>query len=560
MTKADTEERDGRVLLLTPTGRDADLTWRYLSEVGIAVEVCAGMEELCEKWAEGAGAALIAEEALSQEDTRRLLDTLDKQPAWSDFPLVVLTRGGETTPVETEALKSLGNALNVTLVERPTRIITILSAVRSALRARRRQYEVRAHLDAERLAQEEHARLLEEAVAARAEAEAVNRAKDIFLATLSHELRTPLTAIVGWVHILRVTQQDGEGVRHGLEVIERNAEAQHQLIRDLLDVSRIITGKLRLDTRQMELAPVIEAAIDSVRQAADAKNIRLGTEFDEETDLVTGDPDRLQQVVWNLLSNAIKFTPKGGEVGVSVGREGSDVCIRVSDTGQGITAAFLPHVFERFRQFDGSTTREHGGLGLGLAIVRHLVEQHGGRVFAESAGEQRGATFTISLPIAAVNARVGSGEGAEPRTSKGAAEVSASALGGVRVLVVDDQPDARELLALVLGQAGAEVLTASTVEGALELLERDEVGVLVSDVGMPGEDGYSLVGRVRALTDGRRARIPAVALTAYASEEDRRCALDAGFDVHVVKPVEPSVLVSVIADLAARDALATSRE
>ncbi len=560
MKKADTQERDGRVLLLTPTGRDADLTGRYLSGVGIAVEVCAGMEEFCEKCAEGAGAALIAEEALSRENTRRLLDALDKQPAWSDFPLVVLTSGGETTPIESEALKSLGDALNVTLVERPTRVITILSAVRSALRARRRQYEVRAHLAAEQLAQEERARLLEEAVAARAEAEAVNRAKDVFLATLSHELRTPLTAIIGWVHILRVTQQDGEGARHGLEVIERNAEAQHQLIRDLLDVSRIITGKLRLDTKQIELAPVVEAAIDSVRQAADAKNIRLGTEFDDETDLVTGDPDRLQQVVWNLLSNAIKFTPKGGNVGVSVGREGSDVCIKVSDTGQGIPSSFLPHVFERFRQFDGSTTREHGGLGLGLAIVRHLVEQHGGHVSAESAGEQRGATFTVSLPVAAVNARLESNEGVEPHSSKRGSDVSKSALGGVRVLVVDDQPDARELLALVLGQAGAEVLTAATAAGALELLERDEVAVLVSDVGMPGEDGYSLVGRVRALTGGRSARIPAVALTAYASDEDRQCALDAGFDVHVIKPVEPAVLVSVIADLVARDALAASRE
>ncbi|HEX7956708.1 MAG TPA: HAMP domain-containing sensor histidine kinase, partial [Pyrinomonadaceae bacterium] len=402
MNKAETEERDGRVLLLTPTGRDADLTGRYLSGVGIPVEVCAGMAELCEKCLEGAGAALVAEEALSPENTRRLLDTLGEQPAWSDLPLVVLTSRSETTPGAADALKSLGDAWNVTLVERPTRVITVLSAVRSALRARRRQYEVRAHLAAERLAQEERARLLEEALAARAQAEEVNRAKDVFLATLSHELRTPLTAILGWVHILSAPGQDAEVMRHGLEVIGRNAEAQHQLIRDLLDVSRIITGKLRLDTRQLELAPVIEAAIESVRQAADAKNIRLGAEFGDETDLVTGDPDRLQQVVWNLLSNAIKFTPKGGDVGVRLGREGSDVFIRVSDTGQGIPEEFLPHVFERFRQQDGSTTREQGGLGLGLAIVRHLVEQHGGHVSAESAGEQRGATFTISLPVAAV--------------------------------------------------------------------------------------------------------------------------------------------------------------
>ena len=544
--KADTEEQDGRVLLLTPTGRDADLTGRYLSGVGIPVEVCAGMEELCEKCAEGAGAALVAEEALSPENTWRLLDTLNRQPAWSDFPLVVLTSRNETTPGGADALKSLGEAWNVTLVERPTRVITVLSAVRSALRARRRQYEVRAHLVAERLAQEERARLLEEAVAARAEAEAVNRAKDVFLATLSHELRTPLTAILGWVHIMSSPGQDGEVSRHGLEVIARNAQAQYQLIRDLLDVSSIITGKLRLETRQLELAPVVEAAIDSVRQAADAKNIRLGTQFDDETDLVTGDPDRLQQVVWNLLSNAIKFTPKGGSVGVRVGREGSDVFIRVRDTGRGIAAEFLPHVFERFRQQDGSTTREQGGLGLGLAIVRHLVEQHGGRVSAESAGERLGSTFTIKLPVAAVRgAAVGKGAERPPNPSASNRE---AALRGVRVLVVDDQPDARELLAIVLGGAGAEVSTAESAAEALEVLRLEGADVLVSDVGMPVEDGYTLVGRVRSLATGP---IPAVALTAYAAEEDRLSALAAGFDAHVAKPVEPAELVSVIAGLVA---------
>jgi signal transduction histidine kinase/CheY-like chemotaxis protein len=547
MTNADPNDADGRVLLLTPTGRDADLTGRYLSGAGVGVEVCAGMGELCEKWLEGAGAALIAEEALSPENTRLLLDSLARQPAWSDFPLVVLTGGGETAPGDTGALKSLGDAANITLVERPTRVITVLSAVRASLRARRRQYEVRAHLAAERFAQEERARLLEEAVAARAEAEAVNRAKDVFLATLSHELRTPLTAILGWARMLRGAGLDAAVARRGLEVIERNAEAQHQLIRDLLDVSRIISGKLRLETRQLGLAPVVEAALDSVRQAADAKDIRLGAEFAGETGLVTGDPDRLQQVVWNLLSNAIKFTPKGGAVGVRVEREGSDVLVRVSDTGQGIAPEFLPYVFDRFRQADGSTTREHGGLGLGLAIVRHLVEQHGGRVSAESAGEQRGSTFTISLPVAAVRAEEGRGIVAPP-PSHPLPGVGAPALGGVRVLVVDDQPDARELLAMVLGAAGAEVSTAGSAAEALETLRREQVDALVSDIGMPVEDGYSLVGRVRAQAPGL---VAAIALTAYASEDDRRRALAAGFDAHVAKPVEPAELVSVIAGLVA---------
>ncbi|HEX8723636.1 MAG TPA: hybrid sensor histidine kinase/response regulator [Pyrinomonadaceae bacterium] len=549
MTKAEDEARDGRVLLLTPTGRDADLTGRYLSAAGIAVEVCAGVEELCEKCREGAGAALIAEEALTPEGRRCLLDTLGAQPAWSDFPLVVLTAGGDEAAGDAGAFRSLGDAANVTLVERPTRVITILSAVRSALRARRRQYEVRAHLAAERLAQEERARLLEEAVAARAEAEAVNRAKDVFLATLSHELRTPLTAILGWVRLLRDAGVDARTGRHGLDVIERNAEAQYQLIRDLLDVSRIISGKLLLKTSQVGLAPIVEAALDSVRQAADAKAIRLGAEYDAETDLVTGDPDRLQQVVWNLLSNAIKFTPKGGEVGVRVERDGSDVCVRVSDTGQGIAPEFLPHVFERFRQQDGSTTREHGGLGLGLAIVRHLVEQHGGRVSAESGGDQHGSTFTFSLPVAAVKVPPEERESAASSASQATPAEAARALDGVRVLVVDDQPDARELLSLVLGRAGAQVSTASSAAEALEALRLREVDVLVSDIGMPVADGYALMGRVRDLAAGRARRTPSVALTAYASEEDQRRALAAGFDAHIPKPVEPAELVSLIAGL-----------
>ena len=549
MTKTEDEVRDGRVLLLTPTGRDADLTGRFLSAAGIPVDVCAGMEELCEKCRAGAGAALIAEEALTPENRRRLLDTLDGQPAWSDFPLVVLTGGEEASAGDAGELKSLGAAANVTLVERPTRVITVLSAVRSALRARRRQYEVRAHLAAERLAQEERARLLREAVAARAEAEAVNRAKDVFLATLSHELRTPLTAILGWARVLRDTGMDGESARHGLEVIERNAEAQHQLVRDLLDVSRIISGKLQLKTRRVGLAPIVEAALDSMRQAAAAKSIRLGAEYDDETDLVSGDPDRLQQVIWNLLSNAIKFTPKGGTVGVRVERYGSDVRVRVSDTGQGIAPEFLPHVFERFRQQDGSTTREHGGLGLGLAIVRHLVEQHGGRVTAESEGERRGSTFTINLPIAAVKAAPGEREPAGPPPSRTSPEDGPATLGGVRVLLVDDEPDARELLGMVLGWAGAEVSAAASAAEALELLRQKEVDVLVSDIGMPAADGYALIGRVREMTASRAGRTPAVALTAYASEEDRRRALAAGFDVHLPKPVEPAELISVIAGL-----------
>ncbi len=433
----------------------------------------------------------------------------------------------------------------MTLIERPTRVITLLSALRSALRARRRQYQVRHHLDAERRAQEA-------AVEARKQAEAANRAKDLFLATLSHELRTPLTAVLGWARMLRNIKMDDKTAHHGLEVIERNAEAQHQLIQDLLDVSRIITGKLRLDTRPVELRPVIEAAVDSVRQAAAARALELDVEFEPGADLVRGDPDRLQQVVWNLLSNAIKFTPKGGSIHVGLERQGSDVQIKVSDTGQGITPEFLPHVFERFRQEDGSTTRTHGGLGLGLAVVRHLVEQHGGTVAAESRGERQGATFTVSLPVMAVS------EAARPPAGEaGGAAVQPPPegerlLGGVRVLVVDDHPDARELLSLVLAQAGAEVLTAGSAGEALEAFARARPDVLLSDIGMPEEDGLTLLARVRLLTKAEGGATPAVALTAYATEEDRRRALDAGFAEHLPKPVEPAELVAVIAGLAGR--------
>lgn len=545
MEKLEPDTRDERVLILAPTGRDASLTERYLAEASITAEPCERMEELCAKLLSGAGAALISEEAFTPEALRCLVEALHQQAAWSDFPLVVLTSGAGASPDSLGKLKSLGEVGNVTLIERPTRVITLVTAIQSALRARRRQYQVRDHLEAEKQAQEA-------AVEARRQAEAANRAKDVFLATLSHELRTPLTAVLGWARLLRSTKMDEATAKHALEIIERNAESQNQLIQDLLDVSRIITGKLRLEVRPVELIPIIEAAVDSVQQAVEARAIDLNVEFETETDLVCGDPDRLQQVVWNLLSNAIKFTPKGGSVGVTLERQGSDVQIKVSDTGQGISPDFLPYVFERFRQADGSTTRAHGGLGLGLAVVRHLVEQHGGTVSAESAGEQQGATFTVNLPITAVS---------EPslKTESKAGEVASQAqtgdtglLCGVRVLLVDDQPDAREMITLALGYAGAEVVTAESAQAALETLAQRKLDVLVSDIGMPSEDGFTLIRQVRSLPAEDAGNIPAIALTAYATEEDRRLALAAGFQEHLAKPVEPAELVAAVASLAGR--------
>ncbi len=553
MTKLDAENADERVLILAPTGRDASLTNRYLSEAGVQGVTCSEIEELCRNLSQGAGAALISEEALTQEAMRCLVETLDEQPPWSDFPLIVLTSGGEDAPGNLSTLKLLGEASSMTLVERPTRVITLISAVRSALRARRRQYEVRTHLEAERKARDERTRLLDEAVEAREQAEASNRAKDIFLATLSHELRTPLTAVLGWARMLRSRKIDEATAEHGLQVIERNAESQNQMIQELLDVSRIVTGKLQLEVELMQLMPVIKAAVDSVQHAVEAKSIELDVNFETESALVTGDPERLQQVIWNLLSNAIKFTPKAGHIEVKLERYGSDVRIKVSDTGMGISPDFLPHVFERFRQADGSTTRAQGGLGLGLAVVRHIIEQHGGTVAAESEGEDRGSTFTVNLPVAAASTRAKKSQTADEQADAGGRDEQAIPLDGLRVLIVDDQPDARELLSMILNDAGAEVLTADSAAAAFELIGRAKPDVLVSDIGMPHEDGFSLISRIRSLPSAGSGKIPAISLTAYASLEDRQRSRDAGFDEHVVKPVEPSELIVVVARLAGRD-------
>ncbi|HEY1403375.1 MAG TPA: GAF domain-containing protein, partial [Pyrinomonadaceae bacterium] len=391
------------------------------------------------------------------------------------------------------------------------------------------------------------------------EAQEVNRLKDEFLATLSHELRTPLTAVLGWTRLLGTGQLDGETHKRALETIERNAQSQVQLIDDILDVSRIIRGKLRLDVRPAELAPIIESAVDSVRPAAEAKAIRLQVVLDPQAGRVSGDPDRLQQIVWNLLSNAIKFTPKEGRVQVLLARINSHIELTVSDTGQGIEKQFLPYVFDRFRQADPSTTRTHGGLGLGLAIVRHLVELHGGTVTAESEGAGQGTTFKVSLPLLIVHrSELASNSGehvvaAEHPTADVRRPLEfASDLEGLRVLLVEDEPDSREMLVVVLKQCRAEVRAVSNAHDALLQVESWRPDVLISDIEMPGEDGYTLIRKVRSLPPERGGKIPAAALTAYARAEDRMRALLAGFQLHVPKPVEPAELAAVVASLAGR--------
>ena len=391
---------------------------------------------------------------------------------------------------------------------------------------------------------------LESERAARGDAERTSRMKDDFLATLSHELRTPLNAIVGWSQILRAAPPSREDLAEGLEIIDRNARAQATIIEDLLDMSRIMSGKVLLDVQRLNLASVIEAALGTVRPAADAKGVRLHSVLDTKVDAVSGDPNRLQQVFWNLLSNAIKFTPKGGRVQVLLERVNSHVEVTISDTGMGISADFLPYVFDRFRQADATTTRRHGGLGLGLSIVKQLVELHGGTVSAKSGGENQGTTFTVSLPLLIVHHHPDA-DTAPPHRRHPAAGVSENAfndsrsrLRGIKVLVVDDEPDARALLRRLLGDCHAIVSSAASAREAFDLFGKDRPDVLISDIGMPDEDGYSFIRRIRALPSEQGGTVPALALTAYARTADRVKSVLAGFQLHLTKPVEPTEFTS----------------
>jgi PAS domain S-box-containing protein len=397
-------------------------------------------------------------------------------------------------------------------------------------------------------AEDERAQLLAREQEARAQAEAANRLKDEFLATLSHELRSPLNSMLGWIRLLNTRKFDEATSARAMETIERSARAQAQLVEDLLDVSRIIQGKLRLNVRPVDLAGVIQAAIDTVRPAAEAKEIQLQSFFDPGAGPVAGDSDRLQQVVWNLLSNAIKFTPKGGRVDVRLERVRSHIEITVTDTGQGINPNFVPFVFERFRQEDSSSTRPFNGLGLGLAIVRHLVELHGGTVYADSPGEGQGATFTVNLPLMPI-LLANDGEQVHPMAEGAVCFGNAPSLQGMRVVVVDDEADSRDYIIALLEQCGAQVIAAASAIEAIEAISREKADVLVSDIGMPEEDGYSLIRKIRALRAEQGGQIPAVALTAYARAEDRTQAIAAGFQMHISKPVEPAELATIVASL-----------
>jgi len=384
------------------------------------------------------------------------------------------------------------------------------------------------------------------------EAETASRLKDEFLATLSHELRTPLNAILGYSRLLQSGMMTADKRTQALNTVARNATALNQIVGDILDVSRIISGKIRLDVQAVDLPRVVSDAVDTLRPAADAKQIRLQTILDPRAAPISGDPDRLQQIVWNLLSNAVKFTPKQGVVQVRLERVNSHVEIVVSDNGSGISPDFLPHVFERFRQADSATTREHGGIGLGLAIVRHLVELHGGTIRAESGGRDTGSTFRVRLPLMIVHRQQPLERRLHQTTDAARLSEELPDLTGVVVLAVDDDADARALVCQTLELRGAQVTAVESAEKALDLLAQHGADVMIADIGMAGTDGFELIKRVRQSPDPAICEVPATALTAYARAEDRMKALQSGFQMHLAKPVDPAELVIAVAVLAKR--------
>jgi PAS domain S-box-containing protein len=472
--------------------------------------------------------------------------------------LSCLKRGERFEHFETVRITKEGRRLHVSLTISPIKDANghVVGASKIARDITERKLSEEALREAQKAADAANAdrqRLLESERAARSEAERASRMKDEFLATLSHELRTPLNAVLGWATALRAVHSPTPELAQGLETIERNARVQAQIIEDLLDMSRIISGKVRLDVQRLDLPVVVAEAINTVRTSALAKGVRLQTIIDPLNAPVTGDPHRLQQVFWNLLSNAIKFTPKGGRIQVLLERVDSHVEVSIIDTGEGISPEFLPNIFNRFQQADPSTTRRHSGLGLGLAIVKELVELHGGSVRVKSGGTGKGATFIVSLPLTVLHPLQEPWEREHPQSKpRDLPPIPAISLNDVSVLVIDDELDARNLLRLLLESAGATVYLAPSGEQGMEYLLTKSVDVLICDIGMADVDGYSLMRRIRALDDGQKSEVAAVALTAYARLEDRTEAIRAGFQNHLPKPVEAAELLAVVHSLAHR--------
>ncbi len=528
MTDKDfTDHLDDRVLIFAPVGKDAPLTEEVLVRAKIDRCVCSTSSALCTEFLRGAAAILLTEEALEDPGIHELMECLRSQPTWSDIP-ILLFADAERSEVYLRTLRLLEGLRNVILLERPVRLGAALSLIRSAIRGRERQYELRD--------------LLHALGEAREDAEMANRLKDEFLATLSHELRTPLNAILGWTTMLRDGNVQPRHVMRALDTIHRNASAQVQIVNDLLDISRIVRGNVELAPKLMPLAPLLTLAVESITPTADAKGVSLVTSIQSEPVFVWADSDRLQQIFWNLLANAVKFTQNGGTVEVVLQQDGADAVIRISDNGSGIQADFLPYVFERFRQGDGSSTRRHGGLGLGLSIVRHLVELHGGRMAAASGGEGMGSTFTLTLPARDADVKASTPVAhherrAKPRTLD---------LEGAHVLIVDDERDARELVRAMLANTGARISESDSAGEALRLINEDPPDIMLADIAMPGQDGYTFMRAVRALPDGAGEGIRAIAVSAYARRDDRERARAAGFNDHVGKPVRVEELIETI--------------
>lgn len=514
-----------RVLVLMPTGRDAALVCTMLEKSAINPLACADMNELSEAISAGAGAVLLAEEALQKETLEHLIEKFEEQPVWSDLPVVLFAGNAQNAEM---LAATIGTRFNATIVERPIRIPMLISAVQGALRARQRQYQSRNLLHQ-----------LEES----------DRQKDLFLATLSHELRTPLNSILGWIQMLRSNSQTVD-LNHGLEIIERNAKAQSEIVSDILVVSRIITGKLTFDMNPVDLVSILQETIEIVLPTIENKEIKLRTYFDSNIKQIMGNDDRLKQIFWNILSNAVKFTPPHGQIDVYASVNGANVEIEISDSGEGIEPDFLPFIFERFRQADSSYTRKVGGLGLGLAIVRHLVEMHGGEVSVKSEGNNRGTTFTVTLPIsdsqltAAGNSSAGTTDFSE---ADGQLPL------GTRILLVEDNEDSREMLKVLFAQYDLNITAVGTAAEALESVRQAPPDLLISDIGMPGEDGYALIRKIRQLPPEKGGLVPAIALTGYASLQDRDLALKDGYQEHISKPIDINKLIELIKDLLNRE-------
>jgi signal transduction histidine kinase/CheY-like chemotaxis protein len=519
---------DLRVLIFAPIGRDSALTADLFARASISCHICGSLAHVCAGISEGAGAVLLTEEALADARIDDLAHCLAEQPAWSDIS-ILLFAGSDRDEASIRTLRKLEVLRNITLLDRPIRTAAVVTTVRAALRGRQRQYELRDVLTALHKA--------------RVESERANRLKDEFLATVSHELRTPLNAILGWVSILRQARFEPSRVGNILEIVERNAKAQAQLIADVLDISRMISGRITLQMKAIPLAQLTLDAVDSVRPAAAAKGVELVVSVDEEA-VVNGDAERFQQVLWNLLSNAVKFTPEGGRIEVTLSGDASSVSLVIADTGAGIAPEFLPFVFDRFRQADQSFTRAHGGLGLGLAIVKHLVEMHGGDVNASSRGVGCGATFRVRLPIAkTMSSGLRRHDGRQAPASDALPDVDLSDL---FILVVDDDEATRDLLVTLLTHCHARAEAVENASLALAKLDIEVPALLLADIGLPDEDGLSMMRRIRQRPNERGGAVPAVALSAYARQEDRQASLAAGFDDFLTKPAMPADVVRTV--------------